>query len=59
MTEETFGLRVVQLLVIAGVVATIAGKVCVKRVVAAYATPIVETKRRAMGARYFRAIFNP
>jgi len=34
-TEETFGVRVVQLLVSAGVVAGIAGKVCVKRVVAA------------------------
>ena len=35
MTEETFGVRVAQLLVIDGVVAIIAGKVCVKRVVAA------------------------
>lgn len=35
MTEETFGVSVAQLLVSVGAVAVIAGKVCVKRVVAA------------------------
>ena len=39
------------------VLAAIDGNVWVNRVVAAYATPIVETRRREIGARYFLVIF--
>jgi hypothetical protein len=58
ITEETFGVRLVQLLVIVGVVAVIAGKLWVKSVEAAYATPIVETNNSAIGAKYLLEIFN-
>lgn len=57
-TDAVSGVKVAQLLVSNAVVAGMPGNVCVKRVVAAYATPIVDIRRREMGARYFLAIFN-
>ena len=55
-TDAVSGVKVAQLLVNNAVVAGMPGNVCVKRVVTAYATPIVDTSRRAIGGRHLLAI---